>query len=316
MRSPSPTLISIIVPVYNSMGIVGETLRRTFNFLMQRGMPFEIIAVNDGSGDDSWAVLRDVVKECDGKIKAINLLKNSGQHSALLCGLLHSKGDWVVTLDDDMQIPPEEIGKLMEYATEDVDLVVGKFKEKRHPLVRRLGSQVVQKLNERIFGKPADFTITSFRMMRREVVERILKWKTPYPYLNGLMLLCSSNRVNVLVEHQPRTVGKSGYGIRQIMALIFRILFNYSAFPLRFVLVLALIASAVSFAVGAFFVIRQLLGDTQVSGWTTIVALMAFFNSFVVVMLAMIGEYILRLVRQVSNEAAYTVKEIYTGKNL
>jgi glycosyltransferase involved in cell wall biosynthesis len=283
---------------------------------MQRGMPFEIIAVNDGSGDDSWAVLRDVVKECDGKIKAINLLKNSGQHSALLCGLLHSKGDWVVTLDDDMQIPPEEIGKLMEYATEDVDLVVGKFKEKRHPLVRRLGSQVVQKLNERIFGKPADFTITSFRMMRREVVERILKWKTPYPYLNGLMLLCSSNRVNVLVEHQPRTVGKSGYGIRQIMALIFRILFNYSAFPLRFVLVLALIASAVSFAVGAFFVIRQLLGDTQVSGWTTIVALMAFFNSFVVVMLAMIGEYILRLVRQVSNEAAYTVKEIYTGKNL
>lgn len=303
--------LSIIIPVYKSEKIISTTIARTNEFLKKQNIRFEIIAVNDGSPDDSWKVLCDIAKKYGSEIKAINLLKNSGQHSALFCGMLHSKGEWIVTLDDDMQIPPEEIGKLLERAEGDVDLVVGKFKEKKHPLFRRMGSQVVQKLNERIFGKPSGFVITSFRMMRRDVVDRILKWKTPYPYINGLMLLCSANRVNVLVEHQERPVGKSGYGIRQISALVFRILFNYSAFPLRFVLLLALVASAVSFLAGAFFVIRRMLGDTEVSGWTSIVALMAFFNSFVVVMLAMIGEYILRLVRQVSNEAAFTVKEVF-----
>lgn len=304
-------LLSVIIPVYKSEKIVSTTISRTQEFLKSNHIPFEIIAVNDCSPDDSWKVLCDIAKKYSSEIKAINLLKNSGQHSALLCGMLHSRGEWVVTLDDDMQIPPEEIGKLMAYAKDDVDLVVGKFKEKKHPLFRRMGSHLVQKLNERIFGKPVDFTITSFRMMRRDVVDRILQWKTPYPYINGLMLLCSANRVNVLVEHQERPVGKSGYGFKQISALVFRILFNYSAFPLRFVLVLALVASAVSFLAGAFFVIRRMLGDTEVSGWTSVVALMAFFNSFVVVMLAMIGEYILRLVRQVSNEAAFTVKEVF-----
>jgi glycosyltransferase involved in cell wall biosynthesis len=303
--------LSIIIPVYKSEKIVSTTISRTHEFLKNNHILFEIIAVNDGSPDDSWKVLCDIAKKYSSEIKVINLLKNSGQHSALLCGMLHSRGEWVVTLDDDMQIPPEEIGKLLAYAKNDVDLVVGKFKGKKHPLFRRMGSHVVQKLNERIFGKPVDFAITSFRMMRRDVVDRILQWKTPYPYINGLMLLCSANRVNVLVQHQERPVGKSGYGLKQISALVFRILFNYSAFPLRFVLVLALIASAVSFVAGAFFVIRRMLGDTEVSGWTSIVALMAFFNSFVVVMLAMIGEYILRLVRQVSNETAFTVKEVF-----
>ena len=304
-------ILSIIIPVYKSEKIVLTTISRTHGFLKKRNIPFEIIAVNDGSPDDSWKVLCDIAKKYSSEIKAINLLKNSGQHSALLCGMLHSQGEWVVTLDDDMQIPPEEIGKLLAHAKDDVDLVVGKFKEKKHPLFRRMGSHVVQKLNERIFGKPVDFAITSFRMMRRDVVDRILQWKTPYPYINGLMLLCSANRVNVLVQHQERPVGKSGYGLKQISALVFRILFNYSAFPLRFVLVLALVASAVSFVAGAFFVIRRMLGDTEVSGWTSIVALMAFFNSFVVVMLAMIGEYILMLVRQVSNETSFTVKEVF-----
>ena len=293
------------------MNIVGTTIRRTFNFLVERKINFEIIAVNDGSSDQSWEVLQNITDELGENVISISLLKNSGQHSALLCGLIHSKGEWVITIDDDLQIPPEEIGKLMNYAKGNTDLVVGKYKEKRHPLMRRLGSQLVQKLNENIFGKPADFTITSFRMMRQDVVERIIQWKTPYPYINGLMLLCSSERCNVLVDHNSRSVGTSGYGTRQIAALIFRILFNYSTFPLRFVLTIAFSVSFISFTVGLFFIVQHLLGNTAISGWTSIVTLLAFFNSFTVVMLAMIGEYILILVRQVSNNAAFSIREIY-----
>ncbi len=149
-------------------------------------------------------------------------------------------------------------------------------------------------------------------MIRRDVVERILKWKTPFPYINGLMLLSSSKCINVLVEHHERSHGKSGYDFRKILSLTFRILFNYSAFPLRLVMVIALIASLVSFSIATFFIIRKLIGGTEILGWTSIISLVAFFNSFIVLMLAMIGEYLLRLVRQLSNETSYMVKEIYS----
>jgi glycosyltransferase involved in cell wall biosynthesis len=304
--------ISVIIPVYNSQLIISTTVLKTLEFLREQNIFFEIIVVNDGSTDDSWEVLCALADKYKGDIKAINLLKNSGQHSAIMCGMYYSNGDWVVTLDDDMQIAPSEIGKLIEHAKNGVDVVVGKFKEKKHPIIRRIGSKVVQKLNEYIFQKPNEFSVSSFRMIRRDVVERILKWKTPFPYINGLMLLSSSKCINVLVEHHERSHGKSGYDFRKILSLTFRILFNYSAFPLRLVMVIALIASLVSFSIATFFIIRKLIGGTEILGWTSIISLVAFFNSFIVLMLAMIGEYLLRLVRQLSNETSYMVKEIYS----
>ena len=303
--------LSIIIPVYNSEEIVGATIDEAVQCGTGLGVPFEIIAVNDGSSDGSWRVLCDKAKLYGAKVTVVNLLRNSGQHSALFCGMSLSRGDWVVTLDDDMQIHPQEIAKLMACASGAVDLVVGKYEQKQHGMIRGAGSKLVQKLNEKIFGKPVDFIITSFRLMRRDVVDRILRWRTPSPYINGLMLLCSGHRVNVVVEHRPRLIGKSGYGTQAIVALLMRILFTYSAYPLRVVLVLSLVACVASFGVGLYFVARKIMGDVQVEGWTTVVALMAFLNSFIVVMLAMIGEYVLRVFRQVSNEPPYQIAEIY-----
>ena len=306
--------LSIVIPVYNSSEVVGTTIDEAVACGLGLEIPFEVIAVNDGSSDKSWPVLLEKAKQHGPALKVVNLLKNAGQHSALFCGMSLSRGEWVVTLDDDMQIHPQEIQKLMACTSDEVDLVVGKYEQKQHGMIRGIGSKLVQKLNEKIFGKPADFTITSFRLMRRDVVDRILQWKTPYPYINGLMLLCSAHRVNVVVEHRPRLIGKSGYGTKAIAALLMRILFTYSAYPLRAVLVLSLVACVVSLGVGLYFVVRKIMGDVQVEGWTTVVALMAFLNSFVVVMLAMIGEYVLRVFRQVSNEPPYQIAEIYQEK--
>ena len=302
--------LSIIIPVYNSEGVVGATIDEAVLCGVGLGVSFEIIAVNDGSVDGSWRVLCEKAQQHGVKLKVVNLLRNSGQHSALLCGMNLSRGEWVVTLDDDMQIHPQEIAKLMACASGETDLVVGQYEQKQHGMVRGIGSGLVQKLNEKIFGKPIGFTITSFRLMRRDVVDRSLQWRTPYPYINGLMLLCSGHRVNVAVEHRPRLIGKSGYNTKAIAALLMRILFTYSAYPLRAVLALSLLACVASFGVGLYFVARKLMGDVQVEGWTTVVALMAFLNSFIVVMLAMIGEYVLRVFRHLSNEPPYQIAEI------
>ena len=303
--------LSIIIPVYNSEKIVGKTIDEVIKYGRGLKSRFEVIAVNDGSSDKSWSVLLAKAKKHGKRIKVINLLRNVGQHSALLCGFSLARGQWVITLDDDMQIHPREISKLLKHASDDFDLVVGQYAQKQHGFMRCVGSHLVQKMNEKIFGKPPDFYITSFRMLRRDVVDRILRWNTPFPYINGLMLLGSSRRINVFVKHQSRTVGKSGYTIKKIIALLMRILFTYSSYPLRVALGISLAVCVSSLVVGGYFMTRKLMGDTRVEGWTSLVALMAFLNSFVVVLLAMIGEYVLNIFRQVTREPAFQIKEIY-----
>jgi len=303
--------LSIVIPVFNSQEIVGETIDEAIKFGNNLKYAFEIIAVNDGSTDKSWSVLVDKSKKYGKKLKIVNLLRNFGQHSAVLCGLSLSRGQWVVTLDDDLQIHPQEISKLLKRAGKNVDLVVGQYKIKYHGIVRFFGSLFVQKLNEKIFGKAPDFNLTSFRLLRRDVVTRILHRSTPFPYINGLVLLASSQRLNVIVKHQPRRVGESGYTAKKIIALLIRILFTYSAYPLRLALGISLAACFCSMSIGVYFVIRKLMGDTQVEGWTTLVALIAFLNSFLVVLIAMIGEYILNIFRQVTREPAFQIAEIY-----
>lgn len=303
--------LSIIIPVYNSEKIVGKTIDEVIKCCKGLKSPFEVIAVNDGSSDKSWSVLLEKAKKHGKRIKVINLLRNVGQHSALLCGFSLARGQWVVTLDDDMQIHPREISKLLKHASDDVDLVVGQYAQKQHGLMRCVGSNLVQKMNEKIFGKPRDFAVTSFRMLRRDVVDRILQWNTPFPYINGMMLLGSSRRMNVIVGHQSRKVGKSGYTIKKIIVLLMRILFTYSSYPLRVALGISLAVCVSSLVVGGYFMTRKLMGDTRVEGWTSLVALIAFLNSFIVVLLAMIGEYVLNIFRQVTREPAFQIKEIY-----
>lgn len=306
--------LSIVIPVYNSQEIVGETIDEVIKFGNNLKYAFEIIAVNDGSSDKSWSVLLNKTKKYGKKLKIVNLLRNFGQHSAVLCGLSLSRGQWVVTLDDDMQIHPQEISKLLNKTGGHVDLVVGQFEKKYHGIIRSFGSKIVQKLNEKIFGKPPNFNLTSFRLLRRDVVERILHRSTPFPYMNGLVLLASSQRLNVTVKHRPRKAGKSGYTAKKITNLMIRILFTYSSYPLRTVLGISLCTCLLSLMVGLYFVSRKLLGDTQVAGWTTLVALIAFFNSFVVILLAIIGEYILNIFRQVTKEPAFQIAEVYQHK--
>lgn len=300
---------SVVIPVYNSQEIVGETLRRTAAFFESRGLSYEIVAVNDGSRDGSWGVLEAAARD-NPAIVAIDLLRNSGQHNANLCGFRAARGEWIVTMDDDLQNPPEEIAHLMEKAREGHDLVIGRFHAKQHASYRRLGSRLVRWINQRVFGQERDLVLSNFRLVHRDVVDRVCAYRGPFPYIPGLCLRYSGRRANALVEHHPRRVGTSNYDLRTILVLLSTILFNYSSFPLRLVAGLGMATALVSLLLGLYFLVAGLLGDTSVPGWTTIVVMLAFFNGVTMLMLAMLGEYVVRIINQLNMADPYFVRKV------
>ena len=300
---------SVVIPVFNSEKIVGETIDRTVAFFRREGLEFELIMVNDGSFDGSWGVIQKKAHEYR-EVTAVNLLRNYGQHAANLCGFRQSQGDYVITMDDDLQNPPEEIKKLIEKAAEGHDLVIGRFREKKHPFVRRIGSRVVGLINRKIFHGQKDLVLTNFRIIHRDVIERACQYKTSYPYVPGLVLMFSTNRANVLVDHQERGVGTSNYNLWRIAKLVSELLFNYSSYPLRLVAGIGFLAAALSFMIGIFYLLKAFFVGTSVPGWATVVVLLSFFNGMMLLVLGMLGEYLVRLINQGSHAEPYHIKEI------
>lgn len=299
----------IVIPVFNSEKIIGETLKRTQAVCRNNNLNYTIVAVNDGSSDRSWQVIRNAAEE-DKNIIAIDLGHNYGQHAALLCGLRHSDADYTITIDDDLQNPPELIMQLITKAVGgNHDFVCGRYLNKKHAIYRQLGSRIIQMLNERVFAKPKDFALTNFRLMDRRLTQRICQYKTAFPYINGIAVNNASRMANVDVEHHERKEGKSNYSLTRIIKLVLTILFNYSSFPLKFVCTVGFIVSTVSFWFGIFLIFKAMLGNTHVPGWTSLMVLMSFYNGLFAMMFAMVGEYLIRIINTTSNESSYHVRE-------
>ena len=303
-----PHRYSVVIPVYNSQDIVAKTVTETVKFFEERSLNYEIVLVNDKSPDNSWEVIDGLAKQ-NPNVVAIDLLKNYGQHSAVFCGIKHISGDFVITMDDDLQNPPSEIAHLISKIHEGYDAVFAEFKKKRHSFVRRLGTKVIDFLNVKVFDKPADLKLTNFRIFSKDVAERIADYRTSYPYIPGLVLLCSSKQGNVLCEHHAREVGSSNYSMVRILKLVARLLFNYSSYPLKLLTSIGFFVSFVSLSIGLFFLIKNLTTGVQVQGWTTLLVLLSFVSSFIILMLGIVGEYLARMLNQMSANS-YQVKSI------
>ncbi|MCK9236791.1 MAG: glycosyltransferase family 2 protein [Thiopseudomonas sp.] len=224
---------SIVIPVYKSETIIPDTISQVISAMDDLSEPYEVILVNDGSPDGAWSVIKGLAEKYNSVV-AINLIKNYGQHNAVHSGFAHAKGSYIITMDDDLQNPPSELKHLInKIKNSEYDLVFGKFREKKHAAHRRMGSKIIGYLNKKVFKKPDNITLTNFRIVKREVIERVLRHKTPYPYIPGLLLLYASNVGNVFVEHHERDVGSSNYTLPKILSLVSRLLINYSSYPLR-----------------------------------------------------------------------------------
>jgi len=303
---------SIVVPVFNSVSLVGKTVDRIVEVFEREGLTYQLILVNDGSRDGSWDVIAEKARH-NPRILALDLLKNYGQHNANLAGFREATGDYVITMDDDLQNPPDQALLLIDEAMTGRDLVFGKFERKQAAGYRRLGSKAISMINHRVFHQPTDLSVSNFRILRRDVVDRISASRTSEPYITGQALMYSSNRSNVTVRHEPRAVGGSSYNAVRIVRLVLTILFSYSIYPLRLAAFGGFLMAAISFVLGAGYVVHGIFSDSQVQGWTTIVVLLAVFNGFTIALLSMLGEYVVRTLNTVNAQETYHIVARVSG---
>lgn len=300
---------SVIIPVYRSEQIIEKTIQRIVEVSEKEGFNLELVLVNDGSPDNSWSIIENAAKK-DARLKAINLLKNYGQHTAVYCGIKESKGDFIITMDDDLQNPPEELHHLISKINEGYDLVFAEFNQKMHAGFRKLGTRIIAYLNNKIFGKPKELKLTNFRIFTRATANRVIAYRTNYPYIPGLLLMSASKMANVKTEHHKREVGSSNYTLMRILTLVARLLFNYSSYPLKIVSGAGIIISLLSFFAGVFFIAKSVILGVEVQGWTTIVALLSFLCGFILIMLGIMGEYLARIMNQLASSEPYQILEI------
>lgn len=221
------TDISVVIPVFNSGKSLEKLYVRLAAVLEKLCRSFEIIFVDDGSYDDSYDQVCRLL-ETDSRIKAIRLQKNFGQQNAVMCGLHYAAGEYVITMDDDLQNPPEEIEKLLQKLKEGFDAVYGIPFQKMHSAGRNLGAGVRDKIFCMICSKPRNIKLSSFRVMHQRLVSRIIQDKTSFVYISAIILKHTKNIGNVFVEHHPRAYGSSNYSFVRLVHLIVRIIINYS----------------------------------------------------------------------------------------
>lgn len=300
---------SVVVPVFNSEESLTELFERLKKVFNNMDKTFEIIFVNDCSNDNSCEVLKNIYAKNQNVI-VIDLMKNYGQHNALMCAFNYCNGKYIITIDDDLQNPPEEIPKLYQKAINGYDAVLGVYNTKQHHLYKNIGSYVIRKLNNKIFETENKISFSSFRILKKSIIDELKLMHTPFPYISGMILSITSSIANVEIRHSQRKHGKTSYDFRKLLNLSFNLLINYSSIPLRFIGTVGLIASVGSFFLGCIYILKKLLLGTPPAGWTTIVVLVSFYNSIILIIFFILGEYISRILKELSNSRQFTIREV------
>ena len=302
-------LLSIVVPVYNGAGTVVELVEA----LAQQpfGMKLEIILINDASSDDSQAACERLLGTTAVSVTLINHSRNFGEHNAVMTGLRYAKGDFIVTIDDDLQNPPGEILKLLdELRRENLDIVYGSSCTKQHATWRNLGSKSANLIAEWLTDKPRGLYMSTFRCMNRFLVNKILDYSGPYPFIDGLVFQITDRIGSVEVVHLPNKTGRTNYTLRKLIKLWLTILINFSTRPLQMSISLGLIMAALG-GLGAIYVIVDYFLEKSVSnGWASLAVLMLVFTGTQLIILGLMGEYIGRMFIHIGGRPQAIVRDI------
>ena len=305
-------MYSVVIPVFNSektLDTLYERIRDVFDDVLK--LEFELVLVDDSSVDDSYAAMESL-REKDSRVKIFQLSNNFGQHCALMCGLAQAAGDYVITMDDDLQNPPEEIPKLVceINSRKDLDVVIGRYGAKKHSLLRNFGSYVARKVFYLTYNKKLNVALTSFRIMRKYVAEAVAGMRVSSPRI-GYLLFDVTNRIgNVTVEHHERLHGKSGYTFKMLARDLMSNLYANSVFPLIAVRNIGILASLCSLGGTVYFLARYFLVGVGVQGWTTLVLITTFFSGMILLSLGIVGEYLMRLFNEAKKKPNYVIRGV------
>jgi glycosyltransferase involved in cell wall biosynthesis len=301
--------LSIVVPVYRGAATIGRLVEALSGLHPVGGM--EIVLVNDGSPDNSADVCQELVRHSMVPITYVEHARNFGEHNAVMTGLRHIRGAYVITMDDDLQNPPEEVVRLYDHARlGNWDVVYTRYTVKQHAGWRNLGSQFANAVADRLLDKPKGLYLSSFRCMAALVVQSVTRYQGPYPYVDGLIMQVTQRIDSIEVRHLPRIEGRSNYNLTRLVRLWLNLATSFSLAPLRLA-IYAGVFMALLGAGGAVATIAEalILRDTP-SGWAstmTVILLVAGVQSMI---LGVLGEYVGRTFLSANGKPQGTVRSI------
>ena len=300
--------LSVIVPVYNSEKILPELVGRLEVVLVKIGMPFELILVNDGSKDGSWAVIEEMAKKKDW-VRGFRLMRNFGQHNALLCGIRMACFEVSITLDDDLQNPPEEIPQLLACLNEGYDVVYGQREAKRHGWYRAWAASLVKLAMVSTMGVGIARQISPFRVFRTRLRDALDRFESPFVSVDVLFSWVTQNFCAVRVNHCESKREKSNYNFLRLCSYAISIVSGFSSLPLRFASIIGFIFSFFGLLMLCYVVALYFAKGTPVAGFPFLASTIAIFSGIQLFSIGVIGEYLARMHFRMMGKPTYFIEK-------
>jgi glycosyltransferase involved in cell wall biosynthesis len=309
MPSNNNTRISIIIPVYNSERSIGPLVARLVDELGSR-FATEIILVNDQSADQSDKACIALFEQYQGVVKYYSLAKNVGEHNAVMAGLNQMSGDYAVIMDDDFQNPVSEVLKLVSYAIDnEFDVVYTWYEKKEHSWWRNLGSQFNNKIANVMLNKPRDLYLSSFKLLNRYIVNEIIQYDLPFPYIDGLILRTTSNIGKIQVIHHQREDGRSNYTLKKLIRLWMNMFTNFSILPLRVAILMGFLFALIGIILGIWTVVEKINNPYLPLGYASIIVAISVFSGTQLIAIGMLGEYLGRIFLSQNKKPQYSIRK-------
>lgn len=303
------SVLSAVIPVYRGGATVAEVVHGIVRCFRDAGVDGEIILVDDSSPDQAWEALGELHKQYPTVVVPIQLMRNFGQHNAIMCGLRSTRGDVIITMDDDGQHPPEEIPRLLEaLETTGADVVYGVPRNRNHAWWRNLGSWLVVKFFQAALRTKV--VPSAFRAMRREVVEAICRYPYHFTHIDGLIVWNTTRIAQIEVEHRPRSAGRSGYSLGKLLTLALNVFTNFSLLPLQMASLVGVLAAAGGLVFGMAYLALYLLGRIVVPGYASTIVAVLVLGGLQLLALGIIGEYVGRVHLNLNQRPQYTIRTV------
>lgn len=298
---------SIVVPVYRSAPILPKLVARLTPVMESYPGGFEIIFVEDCGGDDSWEVIQSLAA-ADHRVRGMRMSRNYGQHNAVLCGIRAARGEIIVTIDDDLQHPPEELPKLIAKLEEGFDVVYGPPLDEQHGLLRDLASQITKMVLEHAMGAATARHISALRVFRTRVRDAFADYRSPAVNIDVLLTWATTRFTALAVRHDPRIEGTSGYSVRKLINHAVNMMTGFSTMPLRIASVTGFAFAFFGFLVLGYVLLRFLVLGGSVPGFPFLASIIAIFSGVQLFALGVIGEYLARMHVRTMERPAYVVQ--------
>ena len=302
-------LVSVVIPCYNSEKSIREVVALTIEeFRSIPGYEVEFVLVNDNSRDGTFREITALAQEYPN-VHGISLMRNFGQHNALMCGMNYTHGDLILGMDDDMQTHPSQIRRILEKQTEGYDLVYGVYEKSANSAGKNLTSWFNRVSSRALLGRPKDIRSSNFWLITDKVRREVIKYRNYNPYVDGLFFRTTHNVGNVTIQHHKREYGSSNYTLKKMMKL-WMAYWNYSVLPLRIASVLGAFTSLIGFIAALWTVIHRLIDPTITVGWSSTVSIMLIFFGFILLVLGIIGEYIGEIVLSINSTPQFVIRDM------